>query len=52
MNLYIVDYTEHYQGKEYCRKQHVYAYEIDHASVKWDTMRLPHQRTQKITQAA
>ncbi len=51
MNHYIVDYKEQFQGKEYCRKQEVYAWDVDHAAVKWGIMRLSHQQTQKITQA-
>jgi len=51
MNHYIVDYTEVFQGKEFSRRQEVYARDLDHAADTWSNMRLPHQQTESITQS-
>jgi len=47
--LYVVDYTENFLGKDYWRRQEVYARDLEHAADIWDNMCLSHQQTESIT---
>ena len=48
MKLYVVDYTENFLGKDYWRRQEVYASDLEHATNIWDNMCLSHQQTESI----
>lgn len=48
MKLFIVRYTELWNGKETWYRQEIYARDLDHAADKWSNMRLPHQQTEDI----